>query len=105
MWTAIQSVLAIIIVIAVGAFAGKKDIISKDLSGVFSSLVMNFTFPAVLFVSMATTSISNLLNFRFLLVFFLALMGIYFLVFYFCVKVLKRSKQVAAMIAFACSFP
>jgi malonate transporter and related proteins len=105
MLTAIQSVLAIVIVVGFGFFAGKKNIISKDLSHVFSTLVMTFTFPAVLFTSVACTPISDLVNFKFLTVFFFGLMGIYFLVFFFCNKILKRNKQVSAMTAFACSFP
>lgn len=105
MFTAIQSVLAIIVCVAFGFYAGKKRIISNELSGPFSTLVMQFTFPAVLFTSIAQTSVDKLLNFRFVLVFFFALMTIYAVVFIICRKVFRRSEQVSAMMAFACSFP
>ncbi len=105
MFTAIQSVLAIIVVVAFGFYAGKRKIVSNELSGSFSTLVMQFTFPAVLFTSIAQTSVDKLLNIRFLIAFFFSLMTLYFVVFIISNKVLKRSPQVSAMVAFTCSFP
>ncbi len=105
MWNAIQSVFAIVIVVAFGIYAGKRDIISNKLSGPLSTLVMNFTFPAVLFTAVANAPFEQLVNYRFLIVFFLGLMLLYFIVFFISNKILKRSKQVSAMAAFACTFP
>ena len=105
MLTAIQSVLAIILVIAFGVFAGKKKIINPDISKTLSVFVMSFTFPAVLFTSIAGSKVEDLMNFKFMFVFFLSLMFLYFVIFYMQTLLFKRNKQVAAMAAFACTFP
>ncbi len=105
MITAIGSVLAIILVIAFGVFAGKKNIINPELSKALSVFVMSFTFPAVLFTSIAKSPVENLMNFSFIFSFFLSLMVLYFVIYFLYYLVFKKSKQVSAMAAFVCTFP
>ncbi len=105
MWIAVQSVLSILVVVLIGFWAGKKNIVSKELSHALATLVMSFTFPALLFTLIADCSVKDIINLKFIFVFFLALMMLYFLIFFIHIKILKRNRQDSAMAAFACSFP
>ncbi|MCX7969982.1 MAG: AEC family transporter [Negativicutes bacterium] len=104
MVTAVNSVLAIVLVVLVGFGLGRKGLVDSRASGLLSTLVMQVTFPAALFVSMATTDVSHLLHGDFLLVFFLVLNGLFVLV--LAVGLLAGwDRGTAAMFAFAGTFP
>ena len=105
MWTAIQSVLAIIVVLALGFWAGKRNIISGNTSATLSSIVMLFTFPAALFTSMAGTKVADLVHLKFLGVFFLGLMLLFFVLIVAGRMFFKWDARQSAMFAFACTFP
>ncbi|MBF0441391.1 MAG: AEC family transporter [Oligoflexales bacterium] len=105
MFIAVQSVLSIIVVIACGFLAGRRKILPVDASQVFSILVVQMTFPVLLFTSLASSPIEKLMDLRLITAFFFSLMSVYVLVLTISRKFLKRSLKVSAMMATVCSFP
>jgi malonate transporter and related proteins len=68
-------------VIALGFVAGKRRTLSYSDSLLISRLVLNWIFPALLLAGMASTPRSQLLDFPFVVVTFVGLMGMYVLAF------------------------
>ena len=100
-----NALIPIFIVIFLGWIAAKRNIIPSKYSKILSTLVLNFTFPCLLFYKTATTSPSEYLNGRFIIAFGLALVGMYFLTFFLNYKVFKKELKVSTLSTMACSFP
>jgi malonate transporter len=64
-------------VIALGFLAGKRGRLSHSDSLLITRLVLNWIFPALLLVGMASTSRSQLLDYRLIVATFIGLMGMY----------------------------
>jgi hypothetical protein len=79
----LQSLIPLAFVIILGWFAGWRNIIDARHSSSLATYVMSFSFPCLLFAKTATTSLQNLVNYRFIAAFSLGLLGMY-LVCVFC---------------------
>src|ERR1700720_2556729 len=76
-----QSLIPLAFVIILGWFAGWRKIIDAKHSSSLATYVMSFSFPCLLFAKTATTSLQNLINYRFIAGLSLGLLGMYLLVF------------------------
>jgi len=65
------------LVIALGFLAGKRGKLTHSDSLLITRLVLNWIFPALLLVGMASTSRSQLLDYRLIIATFIGLMGMY----------------------------
>ena len=77
----VEPLIPVAFVIVLGFIAGKRGTLSYSDSILITRLVLNWVFPALLLAGMATTPRAQLLDFRFMLATFLALMGTYVLAF------------------------
>jgi len=73
--------LPVAFVIVLGFIAGKRGKLTHADSLLISRLVLNWIFPALLLVGMASTPRSQLLDFRFIVATFVGVMGMYTLAF------------------------
>ncbi|WP_151192961.1 AEC family transporter [Cysteiniphilum sp. JM-1] len=103
--TILNALIPVAFVIFLGWLAGFFKIIDNKHSKSFATYVMNFSFPCLLFIITATTKLDTLLNIKFVIAFFIGLMGMYLISFCTHKFLLKRSPQTAAQGAFVCSFP
>jgi predicted permease len=62
----LQSLVPLAFVICLGWFAGWRKIIDAKHSSSLATYVMSFSFPCLLFAKTATTSLQNLINYRFI---------------------------------------
>ena len=62
----LQSLVPLAFVIFLGWFAGWRRIIDAKHSSSLATYVMSFSFPCLLFAKTATTSLQNLINYRFI---------------------------------------
>lgn len=104
-FTIVNAILPVAFVILLGWFAGYKNIIDKSHSKSLATYVMTFSFPCLLFYITATTKLSVLFNFTFVIAFLIGLMGSY--IFSYCIHkyLLKRDTHQAGQGAFVCAFP
>ena len=77
----VQPLIPVAFVIVLGFIAGKRGKLSQADSLLITRLVLNWIFPALLLAGMATTPRVQLLNFRFILATFIALLGTYAIAF------------------------
>ncbi|MCF6777254.1 AEC family transporter [Thiotrichales bacterium 19X7-9] len=103
--TILNALIPVAFVIFLGWLAGFFKIINKTHSKSFATYVMNFSFPCLLFIITATTKLSVLLDLKFVIAFFIGLMGMYLISFVIHRMMMKRSSHDAAQAAFVCSFP
>ncbi|MCF6764671.1 AEC family transporter [Thiotrichales bacterium 19S3-7] len=103
--TILNALIPVAFVIFLGWLAGFFKIIDKKHSKSFATYVMNFSFPCLLFVITATTKLSVLFDFQFVIAFFIGLMGMYLISFIIHRLLLKRALHNAGQAAFVCSFP
>ena len=101
----LQSLVPLAFVIFLGWFAGWRKIIDAKHSSSLATYVMSFSFPCLLFAKTATTSLQNLINYRFIAGLSLGLLGMYLLVFLFSRYVRRTSVSHSCQIAFVSSFP
>jgi len=97
-------ILPVAFVIALGFAAGKRGKLNHADSLLISRLVLNWIFPALLLVGMASTPRSQLFDFRFVIATFIGLMGMYALAFgigWFLYHELKA----ATLKGFVCGYP
>ncbi|CAE6755699.1 AEC family transporter [Paraburkholderia aspalathi] len=97
-------ILPVAFVIALGFAAGKRGKLNHADSLLISRLVLNWIFPALLLVGMASTPRSQLFDFRFVIATFIGLMGMYALAFgigWFRYHELKA----ATLKGFVCGYP
>jgi malonate transporter len=97
-------IVPVALVIILGFVAGKRGKLNHADSLLISRVVLNWIFPALLLVGMASTPRSQLLDFRFVAATFIGIMGMYVLAF-----VLGwyryREMKAAALKAFVCGYP
>ncbi|MFM0268704.1 AEC family transporter [Paraburkholderia sediminicola] len=70
-------ILPVAFIIVLGFLAGKRGKLNHSDSLLISKLVLNWIFPALLLVGMASTPRSQLLDFRFVVATFIGIMGMY----------------------------
>jgi malonate transporter and related proteins len=101
----LQSLVPLAFVIFLGWFAGWRKIIDAKHSSSLATYVMSFSFPCLLFAKTATTSLQNLINYRFIAGLSLGLLGMYLLVFLFNRYLRRISVSQSCQTAFVSSFP
>jgi malonate transporter and related proteins len=77
----VKPLIPIAFVIALGFIAGRRKTLSRSDSLLITRLVLDWIFPALLLAGMATTPRAQLLDIRFILATFIALMGTYAIAF------------------------
>ena len=100
----LQSLVPLAFVIVLGWFAGWRKIIDAKHSSSLATYVMSFSFTCLLFAKTATTSLQNLINYRFIAG-LLGLLGMYLLVFLFNRYLRRISVSHSCQTAFVSSFP
>jgi predicted permease len=96
--------LPVAFVIAVGFLAGKRGKLSHSDSLLITRLVLNWIFPALLLVGMASTSRSQLLDYRLIAATFIGLMGMYAIG--IAIGWLRfRELKAATLKGFVCGYP
>ena len=101
----VNTLIPVAFVIFLGWFAGFKNIIDKNHGQSFATYVMNFSFPCLLFVITSTTNPSEFSDIKTVGIFFLALIGMYFLAFFIYRVFFHRSSKECAQTSFVCAFP
>jgi malonate transporter len=101
----LQSLIPLTFVIVLGWFAGWRKIIDAKHSSSLATYVMSFSFPCLLFAKTSTTSLQNLINYRFIAGLSLGLLGMYLLVFMFNRYFRRVSISHSCQTAFVSSFP
>ena len=99
------SLVPLAFVILLGWFAGWRKIVDPAHSSSLATYVMSFSFPCLLFAKTASTSLQNLINYRFITGLGLGLLGMYLVVFLFNRYVLRKSLGHSCQTAFVSSFP
>src|SRR6202041_1054185 len=100
-----QSLVPLAFVIILGWFAGWRHIIDARHSSSLATCVMNFSFPCLLFAKTATTSLQNLINYRFIAGLSLGLLGMYLVLFLVNRYLRRMSLSHSCQTAFVSSFP
>ncbi len=100
-----QSLIPLAFVILLGWFAGWRKIIDARHSSSLATYVMSFSFPCLLFAKTATTSLQNLINYRFIAGLSLGLLGMYLVVFFVNRYLRRMSVSHSCQAAFVSSFP
>ena len=91
-------------VIALGFLAGKRGRLTHSDSLLITRLVLNWIFPALLLVGMASTSRSQLLDYRLIAATFIGMMGMYALG--IVIGWLRfRELKIATLKGFVCGYP
>jgi len=101
----LQSLLPLAFVIFLGWFAGRRTIIDAKHSSSLATYVMSFSFPCLLFAKTATTTLQDLINYRFIAGLSVGLLGMYLLVFLFSRYLRRISLSHSCQTAFVCAFP
>jgi len=101
----LQSLVPLAFVIFLGWLAGWRKIIDAKHSSSLATYVMSFSFPCLLFAKTATTSLQNLINYRFIAGLSLGLLGMYLVVFLFNRYLRRLSISHSCQTAFVSSFP
>ena len=101
----LQSLVPLGFVIFLGWLAGWRNIIDARHSSSLATYVMSFSFPCLLFAKTATTSLQNLINYRFIAGLSLGLLGMYLAVFLFNRYLRRISISHSCQTAFVSSFP
>ena len=97
-------ILPVAFVIVLGYLAGKRGKLNHSDSLLISRLVLNWIFPALLLVGMASTPRSQLLDFRFVIATLIGIMGMYATAFalgWYRYRELKA----ATLKGFVCGYP
>jgi predicted permease len=100
-----QSLIPLAFVISLGWFAGWRKIIDARHSSSLATYVMSFSFPCLLFAKTATTSLENLINYRFIAALSLGLLGMYLVVFLVSRYLRRLPISHSCQTAFVSSFP
>lgn len=101
----INALAPVIFLVVLGWIAGIKGIIDKSNRHGFSSYVINFSFPCLLFVVITNTNPTHFDNPHLILLFLLALMGMYLLTILLYKILYKETISELGQSAFLGSFP
>ena len=100
----LRPLVPVAFVILLGFIAGKRGRLTYSDSLLISKLVLNWIFPALLLAGMASTPRSQLLDVRFVVATFIAIMGMYALAFA-TGWVRYRELKSATLKGFVCGYP
>ena len=100
----VLALLPVAFVIFLGWYAGYKKIIDNKHAESIAGYVMNFSFPAALFVLTASSRPSEIFNGKFVLAFWIGLLGMNIIAF-FIYKMRRFSLKESGMGSFTCSVP
>lgn len=104
--TILTALLPITIVLVLGFFAGYNQDFSKDQASILNRMVMLYALPLSLFSSIATSSISEILKQKdILLGLFIGMIVFYVLVYLLVRYVFRQDIKMSALIALAISGP
>lgn len=101
----INALLTVAIVVALGWVAGKTKIIKQEQDHGFSTFLLKFSLPILLFNATATAKPQQLLDLKMNGAFIIGLMGMYLIVFILNKFILHRSIHRSAETAFVCGYP
>jgi malonate transporter and related proteins len=101
----LESLIPLAFVIILGWFAGWRKIVDAKHSSSLATYVMSFSFPCLLFAKTATTSLQNLINYRFIAGLSLGLLGMYLVAFLLNRYLRRMSVSHSCQTAFVSSFP
>ena len=99
MWNIILTDLVpIFVIMLLGYVSGKRNAFSKENARSFNKLVLNYALPAALFLSIVKGNRKMLFgDISLLLVSIVVIIGCYFLTYFICKKLFKRTKNEAAV--------
>jgi predicted permease len=101
----LKSLIPLAFVILLGWLAGWRKIIDARHSSSLATYVMSFSFPCLLFAKTATTSLQNLINYRFIAGLSCGLLGMYLVVFLVNRYLRRMPISHSCQTAFVSSFP
>lgn len=102
----LTSLLPIAFILILGYFAGKHQDFTKDQAGVLNKMVMLYALPLSLFSGVLTTSISELMNQKdILLGLFIGMIVFYFIIFVLMKYLFKQNNKLSALVALVISGP
>lgn len=104
--TILTALLPITVVLILGYFAGRRQDFTKDQAGILNNMVMLYALPLSLFSSIATSSMSEILAQKdILLGLFLGMIILYMIVYAFSRYLFKQNSRLSALIALAIAGP
>ena len=104
--TIFTSLLPIAFILILGYFAGFRKDFAKDQAAILNKMVMLYALPLYLFSSIVTTSVSEILAQKDLLLgLFTSMIGFFFVVYLLARYVFKQSIKFSALISIAISGP
>jgi malonate transporter and related proteins len=104
--TILTSLLPIAIILLLGYFAGYRQDFSKDQASVLNKMVMIYALPLSLFSGIITTSISEIIEQKDLLLGLFIGMVLFYLIVYVIMKYLfKQDDKLSALVALAITGP
>jgi malonate transporter and related proteins len=101
----INSILPVFILIFIGWVSVKYNIVDKSSRKVCSTLVSGYVFPALLFTETANADPADLLDYKWISAFFVAMAIIWSISFFSGIKVFKQNIKNSSMQAMLCAFP
>jgi len=101
----LQGIVPVVFVIVLGFYAGRKKFFSDDGAKNFSTLILNFTLPCLLFVNMFDFTTVQLENVSFILVLTLSLVLPFVLAIIIGIWIFKAPIAEAGLFASNCGFP
>lgn len=104
--TILTSLLPIAVILLLGFFAGYKQDFLKEQASILNKMVMNYALPLSLFSGIITTSISEILEQKDLLLGLFIGMVVFYLIVYLIMKYLfKQNDKFSALVALAITGP
>ena len=100
----INSLVPVFLIIFLGWYASKSGIINSSATRIFSSYILYFSFPALLFVSTLSLKAKDF-NFAYIIGFFICLTFVYLLSFLTSRFIFKLPIKDNAINALCCAFP
>lgn len=101
-----SDLLPIIIIMLLGFVSGKRHVFTEDQARAFNKLVLNYALPAALFVSLVRADRSMIFaDAKLTIITLIVLLFCFFLAFFSCKTIFKRSRSEAAVCALIAGSP
>lgn len=101
-----SDLLPIIIVLVLGYMSGRKHVFTEDQARAFNTLVLNYALPAALFVSLVRADREMIFaDAKLTIISLIGLLICFFLAYFSCKKIFKRSRAEGAVCALIAGSP
>lgn len=101
-----SDLLPIIIVLVLGYMSGRKHVFTEDQARAFNTLVLNYALPAALFVSLVRADREMIFaDAKLTIISLIGLLFCFFLAYFSCKKIFKRSRAEGAVCALIAGSP